>query len=186
MQIREKLIPDSSFFLCFLDDLEGIMDESERFGFIYLVARKFYVEIPGHVHYEVGFERRNPDFSDYISVVSIDDYVKDATPYEPLRLVIDRGEFEVILLSYVHKTTNGDDFIFILDDDIARKKVQQFLPVLSENLTGTIGFLSHLEQNNYISAEFTSNIFRCIGESKFRISKKILDSAIKNIEGKGK
>jgi len=180
--IKEKLIPDSSFFLCFFDDLEGFIDESERFGFISLVAREYYIEIPRYVHYEVGFERRNRDFSESLSVVSIDDFVKDAIPFEPLRLVVDRGEFEVILLSYVHKTTNEDDFTFILDDDNARKKVHLFLPVLSENLIGTIGFLSHLEQNNYLSAEFTVNILRCIGESKFRVSKKILDSAIINIE----
>lgn len=183
--IRETLIPDSSFFICFFDDLEGIVDESERYGFISLVAREFIVKIPQHVHFEAGFERRNHDFSGSISVVSIDDLMENANPFEPLRLVVDRGEFEVIVLSYIHKTKNGNNFTFILDDETARKKVNLFLPILSENLTGTIGFISRLEENNYLSSEFTINIIKCIGESKFRISKKILDFTIKNIEGRG-
>ncbi len=160
------------------------MDEPERFGVFSLVVREFCVEIPKHVQYEADLLNRSYDFSDSISVVSIDDFASGGLPFEPLRLVIDRGEFEVIALSYVHKTTNTGNFMFILDDETARKKVRLFLPVLSDHLTGTIGFMAHLEANDYLTSEFTITILNCIGKSKFRISHKILDSAIKEIEGK--
>ncbi|MDE4908792.1 hypothetical protein L0665_09250 [Methanogenium marinum] len=184
MRIRTKLIPDSSFFICFFDDLEDLMDEPERFGVFSLVVREFCVEIPEHVQYEAGLKNRSYNFSDSISVVSIDDFASGGLPFEPLRLVIDQGEFEVIALSYVHKTTKTGDFMFILDDETARKKVKLFLPVLLDHLTGTIGFMAHLEANNYLTSEFTINILNCIGKSKFRISQKILDSAVRDIEGR--
>lgn len=160
------------------------MDESERLGVISLVAKKFHVEIPESVESETGLKKRNYDFSDSISVVSIDDLASEALPLEPLRLVIDRGEFDVIVLSYVHKKTQTDEFMFILDDEIARKKVRDLLPDLLEHLTGTIGFMGHLEGNHYLTTEFTINILNCIGKSKFRISRHILYSAIKEIEGR--
>ena len=184
MRIRTKLIPDSSFFICFFDDLEDLMGEPERFGVFSLVAKEFCVEIPEHVQYEADLKNRNYDFSDSISIVSIDDFASGGLPFEPLRLVIDQGEFEVIVLSYVCKTTQTDDFMFILDDETARKKVHQFLPVLSDHLIGTIGFMSYLEGNHYLTPEFTINILNCIGKSKFRISHKILDSVIRKIRGR--
>ncbi|MDD3052489.1 MAG: hypothetical protein PHR06_15295 [Candidatus Cloacimonetes bacterium] len=184
--IKEKLIPDSSFFICFFDDLEGIVIESERFDFIAYIAKQYYVEIPEYVHYEARFQNRNHDFSSLISVVSIDDLVKDPVFFEPLRLVVDKGEFEVIVLSYFYKTTNDENFTFILDDETARKKVHLFIPLIAGNLTGTIGFISRLEQNNYISLEFKVNILKCIEQSKFRVSKKIIESTINSILMEGK
>lgn len=183
--MKIKLIPDSSFFICFFDDLEGLMEESERLGFISLVTREYLVEIPEYVHLEAGFEDRNYDFSDSISVISIDDFASGGLPFEPLRMIVDRGEFEVIVLSYRNKKDGTENFIFILDDGSARKKVREFLPLLIDNLKGTIGFLAHLEENNYLSSEITINILNCIGKSKFRINKKMLESVIKDINRRG-
>ncbi|WAI00481.1 hypothetical protein [Methanogenium organophilum] len=160
------------------------MEETERISVLSLVATKYFVEIPEHVQYEADLLNRKYDFSDSISVVSIDDFASGGLPFEPLRMVVDQGEFEVITLSYVHKTTQTDDFMFILDDETARKKVLLYLPYLSEHLIGTIGFMAHLEAKNYLTSEFTINILNCIGESKFRISQKILNSAIQEIEGR--
>lgn len=181
---NKKLIPDSSFFICFFDDLKEFLDKSIRYEVVNNVVKKYSVEVTPSVCEEVNFKSRCFDFSDSINFISRDKLGSSSLPVEPLRLVLGRGEFEVISVSYGYKTTGDNAFIFILDDGTARKKVTVLLPLLLNNMMGTIGFIQALEKQHIVSTKDAIDILDCIKESNFRVKEVTLDSIRSDIAGR--
>ena len=176
------LIPDSSFFICFFDDLRPLLTKEVRLWCIDKITNNFDVKVTPIVFSEVGFKNDGECVKKYIDLVNFGD-IADNGVLESLRPVWSKGEFEVICLAYNYKTTGNNDFIFIIDDLNARKIISNYLNELEKFLKGTVGFIGYCTHQKIFEQEVTINILIAIKKSKFRVDKQIIDKIIVEIQG---
>jgi predicted nucleic acid-binding protein len=176
-QDSQKIIADSSFYLCFLDDI-GDPD------FLYRIIDRFDFYITPIVEREIQIDR-NQSLKNNERLVRIGHYIDFGEIIKPFlsKKVTDTGEHEVIGLGY-HCFMIGLPFNFIIDDNEAREFVKKNLNPLLSFLHGTVGFIGLCCcQFLIFSKDETIAIFNKIERSKFRISKNILYKIKIQVEG---
>ncbi len=173
------VVPDSSFFICFLDDIKQpqILIQILKHGWF-----EFFTGCV--IHSEI---QRSQNFTDiegeFDSRVSHLDYYNYGEILRPFFSVneIRKGEHEVIAISYVLHS-RGYSVLAILDDESPRKYFRNRFPELSNKVTGTIGFI---EQCTCSYGVFRVNkgttILSSIADSKFRVKRHIVDDAIQRV-----
>jgi predicted nucleic acid-binding protein len=175
------IIPDSSFYICFIDDIEdceSLIEILKNKAFRFVIGIVVKGEIKKSKKYQI-IEDYIENSILYFSETNYGELLKPLFSEEELR----KGENEVITISYILFDLNYD-FITILDDDEPRKFFLINFPEFADKLKGSIGFIKDCV---CIQKIFTKdkglNILACIKNSKFRIKKDIINDIIEKIKG---
>lgn len=173
-----EILADSSFFLCFLDDIEQpevLKRILSRFDF--LVTPLVYKEVNKSIHFK--HIQNHPK----IILVPKENLGEVLRPFFS-KNEIKKGETEVIELAYQFYA-NNDPKIFIIDDDGPRLFVIRNLPYLEKLMIGTVGFVGdcYCEYRIFEKKEaFT--IVLLISKSKFRVSVEVIREVLSKIESR--
>jgi predicted nucleic acid-binding protein len=180
-----KVIPDSSFFICFINDLEGHMPFDERIRILAMITGYFSVILVPEVGGESPLQRlpqtikeqfgkKNPAASYRVPDQSI----------ELLRPLLGKGEHAVITCSFLHYRNGDHEFLFILDDGLARDLVGQILPVLTGNMKGTVGFLGDCACRKVLEKDEVIHLLTVLRKTKFRVDPSIITAVISGIKSR--
>ena len=178
-----KLIPDSSFFICFLDDLEDYLPVADRIRILIAIAGTYAVMIVPEVERESRLQRLTTGVSDKVYRITIAEVPTDPS-FELLRPLLGRGEHEVITFAHGCLLNGDGTFLFILDDGVARNLVQRILPALVTHMKGTVGFLGLCAIRKILEKNDTINLLTIIGRSKFRVDRSTISTVIAEIESR--
>ena len=173
-----KVIPDSSFIICFLDDIQQPQYLIRIFnydGFTFIIGRI--------VKNEISRSRRYDHIKSIVENAESFEYYYYGEILRPFLSIeeIEKGEHEVIATAYVMHSL-GFDIIFILDEDDPRKFVENNFPDLVDKMTGTVGFIEKCHcVFDIFEKDESIDILRLIKNSKFRVKAEIIEQAIENI-----
>jgi predicted nucleic acid-binding protein len=179
INIAEDVIADSSFYICFLDDVDDPNSLSR------IINSQNFRFIGGKLVCSEIKESKN-----CANVESLDEKIVDPTSYnygeilKPFfgRSELKKGEHESISIAYIH-SSNGKNFKLVLDDRQPRMIIKKNFPDLENKLTGTVGFIGLCNYEYKIfSSEEAINILLSIRDSKFRIKDSILLGEIEKIK----
>ena len=173
---KHKVISDSSFFICFLDDIQ-----KPRYIIKILKCNSFKFIIGKLVGREISKSHNYPAieemFGHSIEGFEYYRYGELLRPFFSLQ-EIKEGEHEAIAISYILHFI-GIDFTLIIDDAEPRKFVRMHFSDISPKMTGTIGFIKDCCCTYSIfSKEEGINILTLIKQSRFRIKGEMIDSII--------
>ena len=177
MVSNTKIVADSSFYLCFLDDINKsneLIRIIDHFDFLLtpivrneIIKSKNYVKIKNHKNIQPT------DFSISLGEILVPLFGKEE---------ITKGEHEVIGVSYLLYQLK-ENFYFILDDSSARNFVLKNLKCLSELMIGTIRFIAICFcKFNIFNKRESLELLNSIEHSKFRISKYVLEKTKQYID----
>lgn len=172
------IIADSSFYLCFLDDIEQ-PEVLQRLldNFDFLVTPIVYREIGKSTHFE--HVKNHPK----IILVPRENLGEVLRPFFS-QTEIEKGETEVIELAYQFYASNDPKF-FIIDDEGPRLFVTRNLAYLERLMIGTVGFVGECYyQYRIFEKSEARTIVIVIGRSKFRISKEVINAVLSRIESR--
>jgi predicted nucleic acid-binding protein len=180
------LIPDSSFFICFFDDLSEFIDNNKLDSYFSVFSFNFDIQVTGLVNREIT-KTDYPIYNNHHSkfnVVNLDNLLlNDGYLLELLRPIVGRGEYEVISLAKQYHEHESDDFIFILDDNQARTRISSYLPELNKYLKGTVGLVMFCCLDlELFNKDSSIHILNCINDSKFFVDSNIIENVIQTIQ----
>lgn len=174
-----KVIPDSSFYICFIDDInepEYLIRILSTNAMEFIIGQKIKEEIKKSQNYdaiEILINNHTQSFEYY----SYGEILKPFFSVEEIK----KGEHEVIAISYVMYQL-GIVFIAIIDEDKSRKFVEKNFPELLEKIVGTVGFIALCCCRYKI---FSKNecilLLNKIKKSKFRIKNSIIEETVERI-----
>jgi len=179
INIPEDIIADSSFYICFLDDVNDPKSLSK------IINSQDFRFIGGKLVKSEVMESKN-----CCKIESLGEKIVDPTSYNYGEILkpffgsseLKKGEHESISIAYIH-SLNGKNFKLVLDDRQPRMIIRKHFSELETKLTGTVGFVGscNYEYNIFSQAE-ALNILLSIRDSKFRIKESILLGEIKKIK----
>lgn len=173
----KKIIADSSFYLCFLDDID-------RPGELVKIIDCFDFLLTPIVENEIMKSKNYRKIKNHKNIHSINfsfDFGKILRPMFSKEEII-KGEHEIIGVAYILYQLKVN-FYFILDDGGARKFVLNNLTFLVNLMVGTIKFLAICCCSfGIFKKEESVNLLNLIEYSKFRVSKRILNETRQYIE----
>jgi predicted nucleic acid-binding protein len=172
----QNIIADSSFYICFLTDIEEpeILDR---------VIDKFDFYITPLVEHEIKIDDYE-ELKKNEKIIRVGDYINFGEILKPFFSTksIEKGEHEVIGLGY-HFFMIGMPFYLVIDDLEAREFVKNNANHLISFLHGTVGIIVLCCcRFKIFSKDESMAIINKIGDSKFRISKHILEKIKTDIE----
>ena len=173
-----EILADSSFFLCFLDDIEQ-PEVLKRilYRFDFLVTPIVYKEVSKSIHFK--HVQNHPK----IILVPKENLGEALRPFFSEK-EIERGETEVIELAYQFYSNNDPKF-FIIDDDGPRLFVKRNLPYLKKLMIGTVGFVAECYyEYRILEKSEASTLVIIIGKSKFRVSGEVIREVLSKIESR--
>jgi predicted nucleic acid-binding protein len=173
------IVPDSSFFICFLDDIEKpqqIIDLLDAKPFSFFIGKITSKEIQKSHHFAI-IEKK---FLQQITVYDYFEYGEIAKMFFS-ESELKKGEHEVFIIAFI-LATNGNPFIAIIDDNDAKKFFKTNIPEKSDYVTGTVGFIRFCccKYNVFIK-DVAIDILVAIKQSKFYVPLPILDATIEEI-----
>lgn len=159
------IIPNSSFYLCFLDDI---------------MAPQYLVRILNHEYFD--FVTGKIILEEIERKVRVFEYLNYGEILRPFFSIeeIKKGEHEVIAISCILYILEIN-FLAIIDDDQAIKFLKRNFPRTEHKITRTVGFMEECYRRKIFSKEETINILELIKKSKFRVKKAIIEDIIKRI-----
>lgn len=176
-----RIVPDSSFYICFLDDIRRVD------ALLRLMTCEYYSLVMGSViRREVTAKECPEDFLDalhhHVEGFEYQAYGEILRPFfgdEEIR----KGESEAVVISFIlHRM--GERHILIIDESPARRFVGGRFPELLQYLTGTVGFLETCTVlRNIFTPEEAIELLRAMLASTFRIDPDIVHEAIEKLEG---
>lgn len=176
---KHNIIPDSTFYICFLDDIKEpkyIIKLIESDKFVCFIGPILKKEIENSINYSNIKNIINSN----VFIFEYYNYNEILKPFFSIN-EIKKGESEVIVISYI-LYSQGYTFSAILDDDTPRKFLKKNFPEIFKFVEGTVTFMSNCcIKNKIYSQEETLYILELIRKSKFRIDEKIINETINNI-----
>ncbi|MHA1285377.1 MAG: hypothetical protein ACTSVV_11300 [Promethearchaeota archaeon] len=173
------IVSDSSFFICFLDDIQAhqyLLSILEYDLFTFVIGVIIKQELKKSPNYCVIENKIENDFI-HFSHYQLSEIIKPFFSEKE----IEKGEHEVFAISFLMCDLK-EKFITILDDDNARKFFINNLPECHKNLIGTVGFVEMCVVNHSIfNKEQGIEILILIRNSKFRINIDIINKIIKKL-----
>lgn len=177
---QELIIPDSSFFICFLDDIyEPILLKK------IMISKELEI-IMGEI--VIGELEKSSEYHHISSLVEsrkVYDYFDYGELLKPFfsEDEILKGEHEVIVISYIHHSKGLFHFL-IIDDRQQRRFINRVLSELETYLIGTVGFIMKIGITGLIiTKDEAIYLLSSIKKSKFRINHVIVERAIKELSG---
>lgn len=184
--IKTKLIPDSSFFICYLDDIKDHYPIEKRYDYLNRILTAFKVEVTTIVIDEVGLNNNHTQIKSNITLIDTNSLKISSISniIEPLRPIFGKGEYEVILVAFYYYQENENNFKFILDEKIARNIIKNHISELEKYLIGTIGLIDQSNIVKLYTKDEAIDLLEKIKDSKFRIDTKIIDDVINKIKSR--
>lgn len=174
-----SIIPDSSFFICFLDDIEKpqlMIDLLNSESFSFIVGMITFKEIQKSKNF-IEIERQSRqkitiyDYFEYSEVVKM--FFSESE--------LKKGEHEVFIISFI-QSFSKDPFITILDDENAKKFFKTNIPEKATSVIGTVGFIRLCScKCKVFIKEVAIDILESIKQSKFFVPVSIIDATIEDI-----
>jgi predicted nucleic acid-binding protein len=103
---------------------------------------------------------------------------------ELLRPLLGKGEHAVITCSFLHFQNGDHDFLFILDDGLARDLVGQVLPILNNNMKGTVGFIGYCAIRKVLEKNEVIHLLTVLRKTKFRVDPSIITAVITEVKSR--
>lgn len=177
MHKSESIVADSSFYLCFLDDIK-------QPRVLVQILDNFFFYLPPTVFDEIRVCKTFFHIKDHKNTQQVKGYNYGAILQPFLgRKQLDGGESEAIALAYIFQEVKKCDRL-ILDDGDARSFVQANIPTLQKLMTGTVGFIGDCHCTTaLLGKQQAIDVLIAISKSKFRIKGKDLSNIKKRIEG---
>jgi predicted nucleic acid-binding protein len=176
---KMSIIPDSSFFICFLDDIEKpqqIIDLLDVKLFSFFIGKITSTEIQK----SKNFTKIETRFFQEIIVYDYFEYGEIVKMFFS-ELELKKGEHEVFIISFI-LTSIGDPFVAIIDDGPAKKFFKLNIPEKGNSLTGTVGFVRFCScKCKVFIKEVAIGILVSIKQSKFYVPSSIIDATIEDI-----
>lgn len=186
--VTEGIAPDSSFFICFSNDLN-------RHELIHDTATMYSIYIGKRVLNETSQIFEDETLRSMVAEIDVD-YYEIVKPYFGRSEKHEEdGEYEAIGIAFFLYQKNDLRFL-ILDERRATKFTNRYFPELSESLVGTVGFIRDCcIVDRKISQDRAIEIFTAMKEAieggvkempcgmDKTTYKKILISTMKEIEG---
>jgi len=176
-----KVIPNSSFFICFLDDikrpcfLKRIVTHNP---FTFVLCKKVKEEVLAKTESKASFFNELNDYFEYSDFSSYSEVLRPFFAEEELI----KGEHEVIIAAYIHHYSYNQDYVIIIDEEGPRKFLQKNFPELFANATGTVGFIAECYFSySLLTKNEALGLLDAIKNSKFRVSDDILEKVRKEI-----
>ena len=175
-----KVVADSSFYICFLDDIK-------RPKYLVRILNHFEFIIGKVIHEEI---KRSQNYS-YIKTImeekviqfEYENYGEILKPFFSIK-EIQKGEHEVIAISIILVRLGFLDIIIIIDDKDARKFIERNFKDIYHLLKYTVKFIVECYSKYKIfSKEEVKEILTLIKGSKFRVKGSLIDDILKNLEG---
>ena len=173
-----QFLADSSFYLCFLEDIEQpqvlirILDKCD-----FLITPIVYKEVSKSDNF------KNIQTHPKMFLVQ-KQYLGEALRPLFSKKQIEKGETEIIELAY-HLYADNTPKKFILDDKEPRLFVQRNLPYLKKLMIGTIGFVGecYYEYHIFEKGEASTTVV-VIGKSNFRVSAEVIREVLAKIDSR--
>jgi len=173
-----EILADSSFYLCFLDDIEQpkVLERIlERFDF--LITPIVYKEVSRSTHFK--YVKNHPK----IILVSKESLGEALRPFFSEK-EIEKGETEVIELAYQFYANNDSKF-FIIDEEGPRLFVIRNLPYLGKLMIGTVGFVGDCYSRcGILDKSEAYALVIMIDRSKFRVSAEVIRVVLSKMESR--
>ncbi|TFG22921.1 MAG: hypothetical protein EU529_09050 [Promethearchaeota archaeon] len=174
-----RVIPDSSFYICFIDNIKdhkSIIEiiKNDKFKFIIgVVVKSEIAKSPNYNRIEAVIE---PDV-ELFSEINYGEILRPLFSKEELK----KGENEVITISFILFDLDYD-IITIIDDEEPRQFFINNLTECADKLTGTIGFIGDCVCiYEVFKKDKGLSILVAIKNSKFRITKVIINEVMNKI-----
>ncbi len=171
-------IADSSFYICFLDDIKR-PDFLKRMinSFEFLIGKI----IKGEVEKSKNYFHIKQIFETKVILFQYENYGELLKPFFSLH-EIKKGEHEVIAIAII--MSNFKQIIVIIDELDVRRFIQANFPELIMDMVGTVGFIKMCCcEYKIFSKEEAKGILNLIKNSRFRIGNNIIGEIIKDING---
>jgi predicted nucleic acid-binding protein len=174
-----SVIPDSSFFICFLDDInkpQQIMELLSSNYFSFIMGKITSSEIQK----SKNFIKIKSEFFQKITVYDYFEYSEIVKMFFS-ESELKKGEHEVFIISFI-LSTSEEQFIAIVDDAPAKKFCKTNIPERATSITGTVGFVRVCSCTCKVFIKETAiDILVSIKKSKFYVPPSIVDAAIEDI-----
>ena len=173
-----QMIADSSFYLCFLEDIK-------KPDVLISVLDKFELFIPPLVCREISVSSNFNTIQTHPKLTRYNGTFGEALRPFFSEKQVQKGETEVIGLAYDF-FIKGNPKRIILDDKQARSFVQRHLPELQKLLTGTIGFVGDCYcKYTIFEKDYTRSLVMLIRDSPFRVPKDVISEVLDRINSSG-
>lgn len=173
-----SVIADSTFYICFLDDIK-------RPDCLISICGIYTFHVPPKVLSEITASGSYNVIKDNKSIVPVLDNYNYSEILRPFfgKRQIEKGESEAVALAYIWYKIGRCDKL-VLDDGEARGFVSTNMPELITIMIGTVAFLGDCHCISRIfSKEDALQMLHLIEHSKFRIKDKDLNKIKQRIEG---
>lgn len=172
------MLADSSFFLCFLEDIEQpqvLKRVLDKFDF--LITPTVYKEVSKSSNF------KQIESHPKITLVSKENLGEALRPFFSKKQ-IEKGETEVIELAYQYYIENKPK-MFILDDKEPRLFVLRNLSYMAKLMIGTVGFVGECYyQFEIFEKNEASALVLVISTSSFRVSAEVISEVLTKIESR--
>lgn len=167
----EDLVADSSFYLCFLDDIDCPND-------LISVIDNFRANIPPRIHSEVtkskNYHLINKHKNLNIFTFANFDIGELIRPFFSKEEIV-RGEHEIIVVAYFFYNINKN-FLLVVDEKGPRNFIKTNFIYLAPLLVGTVGMIGKCFYiHNIYTKQKTLDLLNLVENSKFRVEKGIID-----------
>jgi predicted nucleic acid-binding protein len=172
------MLADSSFYLCFLEDIKQPEVLKRILGsFKFLITPIVYDEVSKSENFKhIGSNPR-------IILLPKENFGEVLRPFFSKK-EIEKGETEVIEVAYQFYA-DGNPRMFILDDKEPRLFVMRNLPYLVELMIGTIGFIGRCSyEYEILEKNEASAILLVISTSTFRVEPEIISEVLAKINSR--
>lgn len=175
MASKRATIADTSFYIFFLDDIDGL-------GYLAAIARSRMLVATALVMKELS---RKQNVEELLKMVVPAGFEYEIT--ETLRPFFNgpgrvRGEHEVIAFGHVmHK--RAAQFTVIIDDAAAKRFALKNFAHLERSMTGTLGFVVECHRDGILAGGDAERVLDAMKPSRFRVPDGLVDEALREVRG---
>lgn len=175
MASKRATVADTSFYIFFLDDIDGL-------GYLAAIARSCKLVVTTLVMKELSRKRGAERLRKMVVPAGLDyDMARALHPAfyggRPAR-----GEHDVVMHCHMmHK--DGIPFTMIIDDAPARRFAVRNFAHLERFMTGTLGFVAECHRNGTLKRGDAERVLEAMKASRFRVPDDLVDKALREVRG---
>lgn len=177
-----KVIPNSSFFVFFLDDIKRPdillrIIKCDQFNFVLCKKVKEETRIETRLR---QFSNNPSDYFEDLESSTFTNYAEILVPFIS-KEEITKGEHEVLIIAYLYHNVIKQNYLVVIDDKDMRKFIERNFPEISKNVLGTLGLIKYCYHRGILSRDDVIGILKLVESSKFRVDKETLERIKKQL-----
>ena len=175
MASKRATIADTSFYIFFVDDIDGL-------GYLAAIAESCMLVATALVMRELSRKRSAEVLRKMVVPAGFEyEIAETLRPFFETPSCV-RGEHEVIAFGHVmHK--RAAPFTVIIDDDDARRFVTKNFAHLERSMTGTLGFVVECHRSGVLAGDDAERVLDAMKTSRFRVPDSLVDEALREVRG---